>query len=87
MRDIGILGGGISGLFLAHFLGGDIQVLEASDAVRVIYKLQIVAMILQKPLVKFFVLRADLLFKLFGEDFYVQMRWVIDKMVVNQSCA
>jgi protoporphyrinogen oxidase len=29
MRDVGILGGGISGLFLAYFLGGDVEVLEA----------------------------------------------------------
>lgn len=30
--DIGILGGGISGLFLAHFLGGDVEVLEAEGS-------------------------------------------------------
>ncbi|HXX65669.1 MAG TPA: FAD-dependent oxidoreductase [Polyangiaceae bacterium] len=29
MRDVGVLGGGISGLFTAHFLGGDVEVLEA----------------------------------------------------------
>src|SRR5580704_8311944 len=29
MRDVGILGGGISGLFTARFLGGDVEVLEA----------------------------------------------------------
>lgn len=29
MKDIGILGGGISGLFTAYFLGGDVEVLEA----------------------------------------------------------
>ena len=29
MRDVGILGGGISGLFSAWFLGGDVEVLEA----------------------------------------------------------
>jgi protoporphyrinogen oxidase len=29
MRDVGILGGGISGLFTAYFLGGDVEVLEA----------------------------------------------------------
>ncbi|HTQ46162.1 MAG TPA: FAD-dependent oxidoreductase, partial [Polyangiaceae bacterium] len=33
MRDIGILGGGISGLFTAYFLGGDVEVLEADDRV------------------------------------------------------
>jgi protoporphyrinogen oxidase len=29
MRDVGVLGGGISGLFTAWFLGGDVEVLEA----------------------------------------------------------
>jgi protoporphyrinogen oxidase len=29
MRDVGILGGGVSGLFTAYFLGGDVEVLEA----------------------------------------------------------
>ena len=29
MREVGILGGGISGLFTAYFLGGDVEVLEA----------------------------------------------------------
>ena len=29
MRDIGVLGAGISGLFTAYFLGGDVEVLEA----------------------------------------------------------
>src|ERR1700679_532830 len=29
MRDVGILGGGISGLFTGYFLGGDVEVLEA----------------------------------------------------------
>ena len=29
MKDIGILGGGISGLFTGYFLGGDVEVLEA----------------------------------------------------------
>jgi protoporphyrinogen oxidase len=29
MHDFGILGGGISGLFTAYFLGGDVEVLEA----------------------------------------------------------
>ena len=29
MRDVGVLGGGISGLFTAYFLGGDVEVLEA----------------------------------------------------------
>ena len=33
MHDIGILGGGISGLFTAYFLGGDVEVLEADDTV------------------------------------------------------
>ena len=33
MRDVGILGGGISGLFAAHFLGGDVEVLEADATV------------------------------------------------------
>jgi len=33
MRDIGVLGGGISGLFTAYFLGGDVEVLEADDRV------------------------------------------------------
>src|SRR5580704_16435404 len=33
MRDIGILGGGISGLFTAYFLGGDVEVLEADSRV------------------------------------------------------
>jgi protoporphyrinogen oxidase len=33
MHDVGILGGGISGLFTAHFLGGDVEVLEADDRV------------------------------------------------------
>jgi protoporphyrinogen oxidase len=33
MRDVGVLGGGISGLFTAHFLGGDVEVLEAGDCV------------------------------------------------------
>ena len=33
MRDIGVLGGGISGLFVARFLGGDVEVLEADDRV------------------------------------------------------
>ena len=33
MRDVGILGGGVSGLFLARFLGGDVEVLEADDRV------------------------------------------------------
>lgn len=33
MRDIGVLGGGISGLFAAYFLGGDVEVLEADDRV------------------------------------------------------
>lgn len=31
MRDIGVLGGGVSGLFAAHFLGGDVEVLEADE--------------------------------------------------------
>jgi protoporphyrinogen oxidase len=29
MHDVGVLGGGISGLFTAYFLGGDVEVLEA----------------------------------------------------------
>jgi protoporphyrinogen oxidase len=29
LHDVGILGGGVSGLFTAHFLGGDVEVLEA----------------------------------------------------------
>ena len=33
MRDIGVLGGGISGLYTAHFLGGDVDVLEADARV------------------------------------------------------
>jgi protoporphyrinogen oxidase len=33
MRDIGVLGGGVSGLFAAYFLGGDVEVLEADDRV------------------------------------------------------
>jgi protoporphyrinogen oxidase len=33
MRDVGILGGGISGLFTARFLGGDVEVLEADATV------------------------------------------------------
>jgi protoporphyrinogen oxidase len=33
MHDIGILGGGVSGLFTAYFLGGDVEVLEADDTV------------------------------------------------------
>ncbi len=33
MHDIGILGGGISGLFTAYFLGGDVEVLEGDDRV------------------------------------------------------
>jgi protoporphyrinogen oxidase len=33
MRDIGILGGGVSGLFTAYFLGGDVDVLEGDDCV------------------------------------------------------
>jgi protoporphyrinogen oxidase len=31
LREVGVLGGGISGLFVAHFLGGDAEVLEADD--------------------------------------------------------
>jgi protoporphyrinogen oxidase len=31
MKDIGILGAGISGLFTAYFLGGDVEVLEADS--------------------------------------------------------
>ena len=31
MHDIGVLGGGISGLFTAYFLGGDVEVLEADE--------------------------------------------------------
>jgi protoporphyrinogen oxidase len=33
MRDIGVLGGGISGLFVARFLGGDVEVLESDERV------------------------------------------------------
>jgi len=33
VRDIGILGGGVSGLFAAYFLGGDVEVLEAADQI------------------------------------------------------
>ncbi len=33
MHDIGILGGGISGLFTAYFLGGDVEVLEGDDRI------------------------------------------------------
>jgi protoporphyrinogen oxidase len=33
MQDIGILGGGISGLFTAYFLGGDCEILEGDDRV------------------------------------------------------
>ncbi len=33
MRDIGVLGGGISGLFTAYFLGGDVEVLEGDSEV------------------------------------------------------
>ena len=33
LHDIGILGGGISGLFTAYFLGGDVEVLEADDRI------------------------------------------------------
>jgi protoporphyrinogen oxidase len=33
MRDVGILGGGISGLFTARFLGGDVEVLEADATI------------------------------------------------------
>src|SRR5580704_18049463 len=33
MRDVGILGGGVSGLFTAHFLGGDFEVLEADATI------------------------------------------------------
>ena len=29
MHDVGVLGGGISGLFTAYFLGGDVEVVEA----------------------------------------------------------
>ena len=31
LRDVGILGGGVSGLFTAYFLGGDVEVLEADS--------------------------------------------------------
>jgi protoporphyrinogen oxidase len=31
MRDVGVLGGGISGLFVARFLGGDVEILEADE--------------------------------------------------------
>jgi protoporphyrinogen oxidase len=31
MRDVGVLGGGVSGLFTAYFLGGNIEVLEADS--------------------------------------------------------
>jgi protoporphyrinogen oxidase len=31
MHDVGILGGGVSGLFTAYFLGGDVEVLEADS--------------------------------------------------------
>ena len=31
MRDVGVLGGGVSGLFTAYFLGGDVEVLEARE--------------------------------------------------------
>ena len=33
MRDIGVLGGGVSGLFTARFLGGDVEVLEADATI------------------------------------------------------
>jgi protoporphyrinogen oxidase len=33
MHDIGILGGGISGLFTAYFLGGDVEVLEGDASI------------------------------------------------------
>jgi protoporphyrinogen oxidase len=33
MRDVGILGGGVSGLFTAYFLGGDVEVLEADATI------------------------------------------------------
>lgn len=33
MHDVGVLGGGVTGLFTAYFLGGDVQVLEAGDRV------------------------------------------------------
>ena len=33
MLDVGILGGGVSGLFTAHFLGGAVEVLEAEPTV------------------------------------------------------
>lgn len=33
MRDVGVLGGGVSGIFVARFLGGDVEVLEADDRV------------------------------------------------------
>jgi protoporphyrinogen oxidase len=33
MRDVGILGGGITGLFTARFLGGDVEVLEADSTI------------------------------------------------------
>lgn len=31
MHDVGVLGGGVSGLFTAYFLGGDVDVLEADE--------------------------------------------------------
>jgi protoporphyrinogen oxidase len=31
MHDVGVLGGGVSGLFTAYFLGGDVEVLEADS--------------------------------------------------------
>ena len=31
MRDVGILGGGISGLFTGYFLGGDVEILEGDE--------------------------------------------------------
>jgi len=33
MRDLGVLGGGVTGLFTAYFLGGDVEVLEGDDRV------------------------------------------------------
>jgi protoporphyrinogen oxidase len=33
MLDVGVLGGGVSGLFTAYFLGGSVEVLEADDTV------------------------------------------------------
>jgi protoporphyrinogen oxidase len=33
MHDVGILGGGVTGLFTAYFLGGDVEVLEKDDRV------------------------------------------------------